>query len=218
MSYAKGVYRCMSLTSLGTAAVAMAFFLPINALPQDQAERKFHEVTLSAETCFTFDKLAYAGNFFEFTARQGSMVTGTTAVGVTVVIILSDSEFTISAVKDYEAKFQEAFEAHPVTILAKQAYIRLNPADYEALTKGSKLAPAADEELFKRAKTVYDEKFNGSYHAGPLAIIPPPKTFFADLQSEKHGQVLFEEGDFLRLIRVYPYKSVYPSRYLNPKR
>jgi 1,2-phenylacetyl-CoA epoxidase PaaB subunit len=113
---------------------------------------------------------------------------------------------------------QEAFEAAPAVIIAKQTYLRLEPGVYESMIKAATLTRATDEEILKRAKAIYDDRFNGSYHAGPLAIIPPAKTFFADIESEKYGHVIFEEGDFLRLVRVTPYKSVYPSYFVNPKR
>ena len=187
------------------------------ALSQEQAEKKFFEVKLG--TGMTFDKLGYQGDFFELSAKAGNLVAGNTEKGVTAVMIQGAVELKISPAKEeFAAAFKEAFESVPAIILSKKAYIRLNPADYEVLIKGATLTPNTDEGILKAAKALYDEKFNGSYHAGPLAMIPPAKTFFCDLDAEKIGTVIFEEGDYLRLMRIIPYKSVYPSRLLNPKR
>ena len=187
------------------------------ALSQEQAEKKFFEVKLG--TGMNFDKLIYQGDFFELNAKSGNLVAGNTEKGVTAVMIQGTVELKISPAKEeFSAAFKEAFESVPVIILSKRTYIRLNPADYEVLVKGATLTPNADEGILKTARLLFDEKFNGSYHAGPLAMIPPAKTFFCDLDAEKIGTVIFEEGDYLRLMRIIPYKSVYPSRLLNPKR
>jgi hypothetical protein len=210
------LFSCLETGGMTLLALLMTGLV---VLGQEQAEKKFFEVKLGADTSFAFDRLSYQGDCFEFNVKAGKLVAGSTEKGMTVVIILGDIELKITPAKEeFEAAFKEHLGSAPAVILAKKAYLRLNPEDYLALTKGAKLTPNADENTLKTAKTLYDEKFNGSFHAGPLAIIPPARTFFCDLDAEKIGPIIFEEGDFLRLTRVIPYKAIYPSRTINPKR
>ncbi len=94
---------------------------------------------------------------------------------------------------------------------------RINPKEFEEIFDHSKWEKPNDEAAFTKSKALVDEKFLGSYHAGPLAIFPPYKTRFMDFDTPDLGQIVNEEGYWLILRRFAPYKSVYPPKFVNPK-
>lgn len=181
-----------------------------------QADKKTFDVKLTADDVYSFDKLTYQGDYLQFTAANGQAALGTTEKGVTVLILSSGGEFKITAPADFEEKAKQAFETYPVAGKFTRAYIRLRPEDYEAMTKNVKLTKLQDEKLFNQAKEIYGEKFFGSYHAGDKATFPPEQSVYVDFETESFGQMIVEDGFWLRLIRITPYKSVYPRGFEKP--
>lgn len=192
--------------------------LSLNSRPLSaQDDKKAYDVSLTADNLYSFDKIQSGGDYLELTASNGQMALGMIEGGPTVVILFGDGQFKAACVPGFEEKVQQAFSAAcPVTGKFTRAYLRLRPKDYENLIKEAKLTKLPDEKLLAKAKEVYQDKFLGSYHAGDKATLPPEKSIFVDLDTEAYGQVIIEDGFWLRLIRISPYKSVYPRGFEKP--
>jgi hypothetical protein len=95
--------------------------------------------------------------------------------------------------------------------------MRLNPQEYQEVFAKQAMTRNPDETTLAKAKEVYDQRFLASYHAGPRAILPPPKTRVMDFDTPQFGQITNEEGYWIILNRVTPFSKVYPSRFVNPK-
>ncbi len=179
-------------------------------------QASFYDVQLTKEEIYTYTNLKFAGDYSSIQSAAGSLVLGKTEAGVTVVIILGNGDVTIQGPEAIQEKFSTVFGAYPLKMNFKTVYMRLNPKEYDETFGKLNLVKAPSDDALAKAKELYDLKFLASYHAGPRAIFPPYKTRVFDFDTDL-GQVTYEEGYWLRLIRVSPYGKVYPSNFVNPK-
>lgn len=185
---------------------------------QDPAQdKKFFEVKIDQDEVYSYENLQFSGDYTSFNSPSGHLVLGRTTAGVTLMIVLGAGEVTIDAPETAQEKFKTVFGACPLKTGFKSLYLRLNPKEYEESFAGQTLSKSTDASALASAKELYDNKFLGSYHAGPLAIFPPMKTRFMDFETAEFGQLVNEEGYWLILRRFSPYGSVYPSGFVNPK-
>ncbi|MBI1746592.1 MAG: hypothetical protein HYR55_08390 [Acidobacteria bacterium] len=200
----------LNLLIIGTAMAIMV------GLGLAQEERKSFEVKLTPNDLYAFDTVSFRGDFLQFTAANGHMQLGVIDPGVTVVILMGAGEFKITSLPEFKEKVKEGFEVYPIVGKFTKAYVRLRPEDFEAMTKNTKLTKLPDEKVFNQAKEIYTEKFFGSYHAGDKATLPPERSIFVDFESDPYGQVIVEDGYWMRLVRIAPYKSIYPRGFEKP--
>lgn len=205
--------------SLPLRLIALVFLLgATSSRAQDPAqEKKFFEVQISKDEIYSYNNLKFKGDFTAVESASGLLAIGRTEAGVTLLVVLGGGDLTIEAPDEVHEKFSTVFKTYPLKIKFTTLYMRLHPKEFgETLGKLS-LTKTADEAAYTKAKSVYDQKFLGSYHAGPLAIFPPYKTRFMDFETADFGQIVAEEGYWLILRRYAPYGSVYTSKYVNPK-
>ncbi|MBI4483263.1 MAG: hypothetical protein HY652_10265 [Acidobacteria bacterium] len=196
--------------------VALLFSLSgVQAGTQEETETKFYPVQLGPVQSFT--ALKFKGDYAELDFPSGHVVTGNTPAGVTVVMLFGPGKLSLGVPPKFEAKVREAFGMYPVNAALKSAYLRLAPKEYAALVQGVTLQQANNAEIAKLAKEMYDLKFYGSFHAGALAILPPEDTRYIDAETKELGQVILEEGYFLKLTRIVPYVAIFPPGFENPK-
>jgi len=186
----------------------------VGAGAQERAS-KFYDVKLSNDEVYTYANLSFQGDFTRFESPAGKLALGRTEVGVTVVIVLGEGSVTFSAAGPAQAKFTKVFGAHPAAATFTSLYMRLSPAEFERTLGKAKLTKITDELVLNQAQEVFDARFLGSFHAGPLAIIPPDKTRHMDFATVEFGQVQTEEGYWLTLRRMSPFGSVYPPSFVN---
>ena len=187
-------------------------------LAQEAAqEKKFFEVKITKEEIYSYTNLKFTGDFTSFESPSGNLALGRTEAGVTVLIIMSPGTLSIEAPEAEQEKFKTIFTSYPLKAKFNSLYMRLHPKEFDDQFGSAKWAKSNDEMAFNKAKELFDQKFLGSYHAGPLAMLPQPKTRFMDFEIEDFGQVVNEEGYWLILRRVLPYGTVYPTKFINPK-
>lgn len=210
----------MALLSLLVVVCLLVFgtVCKLHTATLQQTEKKFYAVTMGPDDVYAFDTLNFYGDFIQFHVSGGQLVFGKTEVGVTVIIIFGSGEFKLTAPAELQAKMREAFGNYPAIGKFKMIYMRIYPKDYDAMFKKVSLKKIQDEAVFNKAKEVFGSKFYGSYHAGDLAMFPPEKSRFMDFDTDDLGQVIVEDGFWLRASRTQPYKSVYPRNFENPKR
>jgi hypothetical protein len=211
----KTMWPLLAVVSL---VFGMVGALQVFALQKDEKGKKFYAVTLSPDEVYAFDALDFSGDFVEFHALGGQLVVGKTEVGPTVVMIFAPGEFKLTAPSEFQSKMREAFGNYPATGKFTTVYMRIHPKDYDTLFKNAALKKIQDEAVLNKAKEVYGLKFYGSYHAGDLATFPPEKSKFMDFETDDLGQVMVEDGYWLRASRTRPYRSVYPRGFENPKK
>lgn len=199
-------------------ALVIALLIPAAPLTAQGTGQQvgFYEVQLVKEEVYTYTNLKFAGDYSSILSPAGSLALGRTEGGVTVVIILGGGEVTIQTPEAIQEKLNTVFGAYPLKASFKSLYMRLNPKEYDETLGKLNLVKAPSDEALAKAKELYDLKFLASYHAGPRAIFPPYKTRVFDFDTDL-GQITYEEGYWLRLIRVSPYGKVYPSNFVNPK-
>jgi len=188
-------------------------FLPAQGTSQQQPG--FYDVQLTE--VYSYTNIKFTGDYSSFQSPSGNLVLGRTEAGVTIVIILGGGTLTIEAPEAVQEKFNTVFGAYPLKISFKTLYMRLNPKEYDETFGKMSLTKAPNDEALAKAKELYDAKFLASYHAGPRAIFPPYKTKVYEYDTADMGQISYEEGYWLRLIRISPYGKVYPSNFVNPK-
>ena len=194
-------------------------FCPTGSWAQEAAtqEKKFFEIKIAKDEIYTYKDLKFAGDFTSFESPSGALALGRTEGGVTVMIVLGSGSVTIEAPEAVHDKFKTVFTAYPLKAKFTNAYLRLNPKDFDGTFGGLALTKSSDEAAFNKAKELFDQKFLGSWHAGPLAIFPPARTRYMDFETAEFGQVVNEEGYWIFLRRLSPYGSVYPAKFVNPK-
>ena len=184
-------------------------------------EKKFFDVQISKDEIYSYNNLKFKGDFVDVESASGLLALGRTEAGVTLLVVLGGGDLTIEAPDDVHEKFRTLFKTYPLKTKFTTLYMRLHPKEFDETLGKLSLTKTADdaakEAAFTKAKSVYDQKFLGSYHAGPLAIFPPYKTRFMDFETTDFGQIVTEEGYWLFLRRFAPYGSVYTSKYVNPK-
>jgi hypothetical protein len=202
-----------------TFAIAIALlFLPSAASAQETpSDKKFFPVEISKEEIYSYNNLKFTGDFTSFESPSGVAALGRTEAGVTILVVLGGGNVTIEAPQDVHEKFKTVFGGYPLKAKFTTLYMRIHPKEFEDVFSKQLGAKVADDAAFAKAKELYDQKFLGSYHAGPLAIFPPLKTRFMDFEVPEIGQVVNEEGYWIFLRRFNPYGSVYPARFVNPK-
>ncbi len=176
----------------------------------------FYDVQITKEEIYTYSNLKFAGDYSSIQSPTGSLALGKTDAGVTIVILIGAGDVTIQSPDTVQEKFNTVFGAYPLKTSFKSLYMRLNPKEYDETLGKLNLVKAPNDDVLAKAKELYDLKFLASYHAGPRAIFPPYKTRVFDFDTDL-GQITYEEGYWLRLIRVAPYGKVYPSNFVNPK-
>jgi hypothetical protein len=180
-------------------------------------EKKFFEVKITKDEVYSYNGIKFAGDYTSWESPSGQLALGRTEGGVTILVVLGGGTLQIEAPEATQEKFKEVFGSYPFKAKFNTLYMRIHPKEIEEIFDPSKWAKSNDEAAFTKSKALVDEKFLGSYHAGPLAIFPPYKTRFMDFDTPDHGQIVNEEGYWLILRRFGPYKSVYPSKFVNPK-
>jgi len=201
---------------LPLAALALSSILPPQ--PQDtQQKTSFYDVQLTKDEIYTYADLQFKGDYTSFESKSGIIALGRTEAGVTVAIVLGTGTVNIEAPEAGQAKFKTIFGAYPLKTSFKSIYIRIHPKEFDSTLGKITLTKTGDEAALAKAKELFDLKFLGSYHAGPRAILPPEKTRVFDFDTDEFGQLHNEEGYWLRLRRISPYGSVYPTGYVNPK-
>ncbi len=203
----------------GATSLVLALLLGVSgAAAQEPAqEKKFFEAKITKDEIYSYKDLKFTGDFTSFQSPAGNLVLGRTEVGVTIVIVLGGGTLSVEAPEAVQEKFKAVFGMYPLKTKFTSLYMRIHPKEYEEYFGALALVKSADEAALKKAQELYDQKFLGSFHAGPLAILPPPKTRVMDFETPDFGQVYDEEGYWLILRRLSPYGSVYPSRFVNPK-
>ncbi len=205
------------LTCVRWFVLAAELFGGVLLAQEPAQEKKFFEVKVAKEEIYSYTNLKFTGDFTTFESPSGNLALGTTEAGVTIVIVLSPGTVSIAAPEAALEKFKTIFGAYPLMTKFNSLYMRLHPKEFEELFGNAKWTKSNDEAAFNKAKELFDQKFLGSFHAGPLAIFPPHKTRFMDFDTPDFGQVVNEEGYWLILRRFSPYGSVYPSKFVNPK-
>jgi len=190
-------------------------FLPAQETSQQQPG--FYDVQMTKEEVYTYTNIKFTGDYSSFESPSGSLVLGKTEAGVTVVVILGAGTLSIEAPEAAREKFNTVFGAYPLKTSFKTLYMRLNPKEYDETFGKMSLTKAPNDEALAKAKELYDTKFLASYHAGPRAIFPPYKTKVYEYDTADLGQISYEEGYWLRLIRLSPYGKIYPANFVNPK-
>ncbi len=200
-------------------ATLLALLIPVALLPAQGTGQQagFYEVQLTKDEAYSYSNLKFTGDYSSFESAAGALVLGKTEAGVTIVIILGGGNLTIEAPEAAQEKFKTVFANYPLKISFKTLYMRLNPKEYDETFGKMSLTKAPSDEALAKAKELYDTKFLASYHAGPRAIFPPYKTKVYEFDTADMGQISYEEGYWLRLIRISPYGKVYPSNFVNPK-
>jgi hypothetical protein len=208
-----------SVFTLSLKLLALVFLLNATwSWAQDPPqEKKFFEVQISKDEIYSYNNLKFKGDFATVDSPSGLLAIGKTEAGVTLLVVMGGGDLTIEAPDDVHEKFKAIFKTYPLQTKFTTLYLRLHPKEFDETLGKLALTKSADEAAFTKAKTVYDQKFLGSYHAGPLAIFPPYKTRFMDFETADYGQIVAEEGYWLILRRFAPYGSVYASKYVNPK-
>lgn len=184
---------------------------------EDTQKTGFYEVSLTKDDIYTYTNLKFAGDYTSWESASGSLALGKTESGVTVMIVLGGGTVTIQAPEQVREKFSTAFGAYPLDTAFTSLYMRLNPQEYQEVFAKQAMTRNPDETAWTKAKEIYDQRFLASYHAGPRAILPPPKTRVMDFDTPQFGQITNEEGYWITLNRVTPFSKVYPSRFVNPK-
>ena len=204
-------------TSMRVIAAALMLHGGTFLAQEAPQEKKFFEVKITKDEIYSYTNLKFAGDFTSFESPSGNLALGKTEAGVTIVIVLSPGTVSFEAPEAGQEKFKAVFGAYPLKAKFNTLYTRLHPKEFEEIFGTAKWAKSNDDEAFNKAKELFDQKFLGSYHAGPLAIFPPHKTRFMDFETADFGQIVNEEGYWLILRRFSPYGSVYPSKFVNPK-
>jgi hypothetical protein len=202
--------------------IALVFLLGAPSKAQEPPqEKKFFKVQISKDEIYSYNNLKFKGDFTTVESASGLLAVGRTEAGVTLLVVLGGGDLTIEAPDEFHEKFKTVFKTYPLRTKFTTLYMRLHPKEFDEtlgklpLTKTAD--EAANEAAFTKAKSVYDQKFLGSYHAGPDAIFPPYKTRFMDFETTDFGQIVTEEGYWLFLRKFGPYVSIYTSKYVNPK-
>ena len=180
-------------------------------------EKKFFEVKITKDEIYSYKGLKFAGDYTSFESAEGNLALGRTEAGVTLLIVLGGGSLTIESPEAVREKFKTVFGGYPLSSKFASLYMRIHPKEFEQFFGSLSLTKSPDEAVLKKAQEFYDQKFLGSFHAGPLAILPPPKTRFMDFETPELGQIHNEEGYWIFLRRLMPYGSVYPPRFVNPK-
>ncbi len=193
--------------------------LPAAPLQTQEAAQKtvFYDVQMTKDEVYSYTNLKFKGDFTSFESPSGTLVLGKTEAGVTLVIVLGGGTLSIEAPEAAQEKFKAVFTKYPLETKFKTLYMRLHPKEFDATIGKLTLTKTGDEAALAKAKDLYDLKFLASYHAGPRAIFPPEKTRVFEFDTEEFGQITNEEGYWLKLRRLSPYGSIYPSNFVNPK-
>lgn len=198
--------------------IQLPLLLGILLLAQEVAqEKKFFQVQITKDEIYTYKDLKFTGDYISFESPSGTLALGRTDVGVTIMMLLSHGSLTIEAPEAVQEKFKTVFGGYPLKAKFQTLYMRLNPKEYNEVFGQLSMTKSADEAALAKAKELYDQKFLGSYHAGPMAILPQYKTRFMDFDVVELGQLVNEEGYWLALRRVAPYARIYPANFVNPK-
>jgi hypothetical protein len=204
------VLVCLVLTvPLLSAAVAAA---------QEQAQTGFLDIQISKDELYSYKNLSYVGDFTTLQSPSGILALGRTTAGVTLVIIIGAGSVTIEAPEAVQEKFKQVMGGYPLKASFKSVYIRQHPKEFDAVFGAMELVKTADPAALKRAGEIFEQRFLTSYHAGPRAILPPPRTRVFDIETSELGMITNEEGYWITLRRLSPYGSVYSSGFVNPKR
>ena len=110
------------------------------------------------------------------------------------------------------------FGSYPLKANFKSVYVRLSPKEYEETFGKLEMTKYADEDAFKQAKEIFDQKFLGSYHAGPKAMLPDYRFRRMEFDTEAQGWVVDWEHYWLDLFRVSPFAKIYPANFVNPRK
>ena len=197
--------------------VGLALALAVVMAQETPQEKKFFEVKITKDEIYSYNGIKFAGDYTSWESPSGQLALGRTEGGVTILVILGAGTFKIEAPEAAQEKFKEVFGTYPLKTKFNTLYMRINPKEFEEIFDHSKWEKPNDEAAFTKSKALVDEKFLGSYHAGPLAIFPAYKTRFMDFDTPDLGQIVNEEGYWIILRRFAPYKSVYPPKFVNPK-
>jgi hypothetical protein len=202
---------------LSIVVILLSACASVPAQETSQQQPGFYDVQMTKEEVYSYTNIKFVGDYSSFQSPSGNLVLGRTEAGVTIVVVLGGGTLTIEAPEAAREKFSAVFGAYPLTTSFKTLYMRLNPKEYNETFGKMSLTKAPNDEALAKAKELYDAKFLASYHAGPRAIFPPYKTKVYEYDTADLGQISYEEGYWLRLIRLSPYGKVYPSNFVNPK-
>jgi hypothetical protein len=186
-------------------------------LAQEPKPAQFYDVQVSKDEIYSYNNLKFTGDFASFESPKGIVALGRTEAGVTVLIVIGEGTADIVAPEAAQEKFKTVFGAYPLKATFKTIYMRLHPKEYEEAFGKQLLTKVTDEGALTAAKQLFDERFNGSYHAGQKALLPPYKTRVMEFNTANLGLIGTEEGYWLTLRRYSPYGSVYPKDFINPK-
>ena len=158
----------------GATSLVLALLLRASgAAAQEPAqEKKFFEAKITKDEIYGYKDLKFTGDFTSFQSPAGNLALGRAEVGVTVVIVLGDGTLSVEAPEAVQEKFKAVFGMYPLKTKFTSLYMRLHPKEYEEFFGALALVKAPDEAALKKAQELYDQKFLGSFHAGPLAILP----------------------------------------------
>jgi hypothetical protein len=198
----------------------LALLASIGLLAAQQAEQKasFYDIQISKDQFFSYKNLKFAGDFTSFESPSGFISLGSTEPGVTAVVIVGAGSVTIEAPEAAQEKIKAVFGVYPLKTSFKAVYVRLNPKEYAETLGALDLTKATDEDAFKQAKEIFDQRFLGSYHAGPKAMLPDYKFRRMEFETEAHGWIVNWEHYWLDLFRVSPYAKIYAANFVNPKK
>lgn len=204
---------------LHAKAASLVILLSLGLLlAQEVQPAKFYDVLVSKDEIYSYTNLKFAGDFTGFESPKGFLALGRTEGGVTILMVMGEGTVTIEAPEAVQEKFKTVFGSYPLRTAFKSLYMRLHPKEFEEAFGKLPLTKAADEVTFSAAKTLFDERFINSYHAGQKAMFPPYKTRVMEFNTADRGLIGTEEGYWLTLRRYAPtFASVYPKDFANPK-
>jgi hypothetical protein len=188
------------------------------AVAQEQADQDaFYDVQGFENEIYSYKDLKFSGDYTSFDSPSGMLALGKTEAGATIVIVLSSGNFEITGPESGQEKIKTVFGAYPYKGTFKSIYMRLNPKEYEQTIGKAALTKISSDEALTKAKDIFGLKFNGSFHAGPKAMLPPLRTRVMEFETEVFGWIFNEESYWLKLRKYGPYVSIYPSNTKNPR-
>jgi len=166
-----------------------------------------YEVILDPEEIYRIEDFHYESKHLLLDLKEGILVPGMTAVGVTVVIVLGEGRYAITPprpgelspalrnIRNIRRKLGDIWIDRPVSGRFSYLYMRINPKRYDELFGSSLKGKIEDMEGFARAKRIYSLLFSKSYHANEFAIIPSAENFGVALYAVELGRnIMIGEG------------------------
>src|SRR5256714_8487389 len=159
-----------------------------------------YRVALNSSKAFTARNLKIAAEDLDLSLPEGSVYVGDIDLGVTALVLLGRGTLNFHPPSPTEKGQVRIFcgaEALDTTFDA--AFIRLNPADYDAVIAAAALQPKAiDARELRRAQDIYLEESHKSFvmDLGDLSrdawsLLPSQGDFVAEVHTRRYGTLTY---------------------------